>query len=204
MDGVKVPVAERLHGGGQGGHADAQPGIEGNLDLGRRPEAPVDLRVGADDLDLEAWDPRRRISPMSESPRGCCRSRRPAATRAPSRRRAASGARCGGGRCDIRELGSLAARKAVAGAYGITAIHDSNTPCSADRLGAGRPRVAPRPARRARPPGAGCARGPGGPAVEGRMAEALLLHQSSRPSRRAPADRPRRATRPAGSGRPRA
>ncbi len=50
----KPPVGERLHRGGQAGDADPQARVEGHVDLGHRGQPPVDLGVGADDLDLEA------------------------------------------------------------------------------------------------------------------------------------------------------
>ncbi len=54
MDGVEAPVGEGLHGGGQAGDADAQVGVEGHVDLGHGRQAPVDLGVGSEDLDLVA------------------------------------------------------------------------------------------------------------------------------------------------------
>ena len=45
---------QRLDDRGQRRHADLQPGVERDLDLGDRAQAAVDVRVGADHLDLEA------------------------------------------------------------------------------------------------------------------------------------------------------
>ena len=62
VDRVEGAVGERLHGGGQAGHADAQAGVVGHVDLRDRRQAPVDLGIGGDDLDLIAATPRERIS----------------------------------------------------------------------------------------------------------------------------------------------
>ena len=51
---VVAAVGERLDDRRQAGHADAQPRVEGHLDLGDGAEAVVDVRVGAHDLDVEA------------------------------------------------------------------------------------------------------------------------------------------------------
>ena len=48
-------LGERLDDRGQAdGTPTLQPGVEGDLDLGDRAQPPVDVRVGADHLDLEA------------------------------------------------------------------------------------------------------------------------------------------------------
>ena len=52
VDRVERAICERLHGGGQAGHADLQSGVVGHVDLRDGRQAPVDLGVGADDLDL--------------------------------------------------------------------------------------------------------------------------------------------------------
>ena len=49
-----APSGERLHGGREAGDADAQAGVEGHVDLCHGRQAPVDVGVGADHLDLEA------------------------------------------------------------------------------------------------------------------------------------------------------
>ncbi len=54
VDRVEGALGERLHGGGQARHADAQAGVEGDVHLGDRGETAVDGGVGADHLDLEA------------------------------------------------------------------------------------------------------------------------------------------------------
>ena len=49
-------LGERLDDRGHARHADPQAGVERDLDLGDGGEPPVDVRVGADHLDLEAGD----------------------------------------------------------------------------------------------------------------------------------------------------
>ncbi len=45
---------QRLHRGGQARHPDLQARVVGHVELGHGRQAPVDVRVGAEDLDLEA------------------------------------------------------------------------------------------------------------------------------------------------------
>jgi hypothetical protein len=52
-----APLGERLDRRGQAGHAYAQACVEGDLDLGHRGQAPVDVRVCSDHLHLEAGHP---------------------------------------------------------------------------------------------------------------------------------------------------
>ena len=54
MHEVVAPLRERLDGRVEARHADAHALVEGDLDLGHGGQAPVDLGIGADHLDLEA------------------------------------------------------------------------------------------------------------------------------------------------------
>ena len=54
VDGVVAALGQGLDQVGQARNAEAHPGVEGDLELGRRRQPPVDAGVGADDLDLEA------------------------------------------------------------------------------------------------------------------------------------------------------
>ena len=56
VDEAVAALGERLHDRRDAGHADLQAGVERDLDLGDRGQPAVDVRVGADDLDLEAGD----------------------------------------------------------------------------------------------------------------------------------------------------
>ena len=54
MHHVVAALGERLDDGRHGGDADLEPGIERDVDLGHRTQAAIDVRVGADHLDVEA------------------------------------------------------------------------------------------------------------------------------------------------------
>ena len=54
VDEVVAALGERLDDRRQARHADLEPRVERDLDVGDRAEAPVGDRVGGDDLDLEA------------------------------------------------------------------------------------------------------------------------------------------------------
>ena len=56
MDQVVAALGERLDDRREARHADLHPGVEGDLDLGDGAQAPVDVGVGPDDLDLVAGD----------------------------------------------------------------------------------------------------------------------------------------------------
>ena len=184
MDRVIAPAAlagERLHDARQARHADPQPGVEGHVDLGHRRQAPVDLGVGAEDLDLEARhaaladlldrarDPVRRADAVGEDrhARALAVSRR-----ARARRRAVPAARVESNGIAASFVCSLA-RNALAGAYGIAATHASNRPPAAASAplagGRGRHRRSDRLAQLA------LVRAAGSP-VEVAVAEVLVLH----------------------------
>ncbi len=57
VDEVVAALGQRLGDGREARHADLQPGVEGDVDLGDDRQAPVDLAVAADDLDLIAGQP---------------------------------------------------------------------------------------------------------------------------------------------------
>ena len=54
VDEVVAALGERLDDRRQRRHADLQARVERDVDLGDGAQAPVDVGVGADDLDLEA------------------------------------------------------------------------------------------------------------------------------------------------------
>ena len=54
VDEVVAPVGERLDDRRQAGDTDLQARVERDVDLGNGAQPPVDVVVGADDLDLEA------------------------------------------------------------------------------------------------------------------------------------------------------
>ena len=54
VDRVVATLRQGLGQAGKAGNAEAHAGVEGDLELGRRRQAPVDAGVGADHLDLEA------------------------------------------------------------------------------------------------------------------------------------------------------
>ena len=54
VDEVVAALGQRLDDRRQRRHADLQAGVEGDVDLGHGAQPPVDVGVGADDLDLEA------------------------------------------------------------------------------------------------------------------------------------------------------
>src|SRR6202020_3521089 len=59
VDQVERASGDLLHSGRQARHADLQARVVGHLEIGNRRQAPVDGWVGADDLDLEAFDAAR-------------------------------------------------------------------------------------------------------------------------------------------------
>ena len=56
VDQVVAAFGQRLDQVGHARDAEAHPRVEGQLELGRRRQAPVDAGVGADHVDLEAGD----------------------------------------------------------------------------------------------------------------------------------------------------
>ncbi len=56
MDEVIAALGQRLDERRDGRHADLHPAVERDVDLGDRAQAPVDVGVGADHLDLVARD----------------------------------------------------------------------------------------------------------------------------------------------------
>ena len=57
MHDVVAPIGERLDGPVQAGNPHTHACVEGQLDLRRGGESPVDVRVRADHFDLEARYP---------------------------------------------------------------------------------------------------------------------------------------------------
>ena len=57
MHEVVAPLGQRLDDRRHARHADLETAVEGDIDLGDRAQAPVDVGVGADHLDLEPGHP---------------------------------------------------------------------------------------------------------------------------------------------------